>query len=368
MTSFPNLGDINWQTALLNSLYCQIEFLKEELRGKNQTITSLLNLVKYDHKQNISAEINDIEKSKFTKETTSLTSLIDLRNEEIIIEQPGDLLREEWNTVKANSPRPKQTKGRNKNNPIPLRNSYSVLRTDDICEESEDLQEEIKIDDRNVTTRGYSRKNKKTTQLKDMPVENLPKYKDHIKTSPGNSTYSDMTKRGKKVCIFGDSLVKRIDMVEFEKLFKKGPAIKRSYPGATASQLKFYVEPTLIEDKPDIAILCIGTNNLSKKNQSALDIVTEIIEIVFKCKESGVNEVFVSGLPCRPAYQSTIDEVNDLLKTNASTYGFMFISSSNIEYTHLYKDKLHLNNEGIILLANNYLGALKQKKILPKVY
>ena len=54
-------------------------------------------------------------------------------------------------------------------------------------------------------------------------------------------------------------------MVEFDKLSKYRAAIKREYPGATTSQLMYYVKPTLIEESPNVAIIHVGTNNLTKK-------------------------------------------------------------------------------------------------------
>ena len=153
-------------------------------------------------------------------------------------------------------------------------------------------------------------------------------------------------------------------MVKFQKCLKMGNSIKRSFPGATASQLKYYLGPTLTEERPDEVIVCGGTNNLTKKNQTEIEIVHEILEVVFHCQESGVNQVFVSGLPCRPSHQKEINEINKLLEINATSYNYEFIPTENIEKRHLYKDNVHLNYDGINLLADSFLNALKQKSIL----
>ena len=81
-----------------------------------------------------------------------------------------------------------------------------------------------------------------------------------------------------------------IDMVEFSELVNNGYAIKRSFPGATASQLKYYALPTLFEEMSDTVILHVGTNNITKKNQTEDETVKEIIEIVQICRQWGVNE------------------------------------------------------------------------------
>ena len=93
---------------------------------------------------------------------------------------------------------------------------------------------------------------------------------------PGNSNYANITSHGKKVCIFGDSIIKRIDMVKFNNSMDEGVAIKRSFPGAVASQFISYIKPTIKDDEPDIVILNIGTNNLSKRNKTQTDV--EIME------------------------------------------------------------------------------------------
>ena len=104
-------------------------------------------------------------------------------------------------------------------------------------------------------------------------------------------------------------------------------------------------------------ILLAGTNNITKKkNQKAIDIFHEILEIVQKCRNKGVRNVYVSGLICRPQYQSMINEINELLQFNTGLHNYEYISNSNIGKFHLWSDNVHLNRNGTISLANNFLG------------
>ena len=41
--------------------------------------------------------------------------------------------------------------------------------------------------------------------------------------------------------------------------------------------------------------------------------------------------IYISGLICRPRYQSKVDEVNELLKINAENHNYCFIDCRNIE-------------------------------------
>ena len=144
-------------------------------------------------------------------------------------------------------------------------------------------------------------------------------------------------------------------MIEFSKSCKYKNSFKRSLPGCTASQLKYFVMPSLEEDTPDIAIIQVGTNNITKKNQTEADIFSEIMEVVKTCKNGGVNEIYISSLICRPGHQEKINGINRLLLENAENYDYYYINNNNIETTHLWRDKLHLNHQGICILARNFI-------------
>ena len=156
-------------------------------------------------------------------------------------------------------------------------------------------------------------------------------------------------------------MVNRIDMVEFNKFLDKGTAIKRSFSGATASNLNYYIEEVLNEENVDRIIINIGTNNLTKKKQTESETAMEIIDVVKKCNHYGINEIFVSGLTFRPSYQQKIEIINNLLEVNAEKYNYIFIDNSDITERHLWKDKLHLNNQGTINLCCNFLDCLNGK-------
>ena len=68
----------------------------------------------------------------------------------------------------------------------------------------------------------------------------------------------------------------------------------------------------------------------------------------------GVNEIYVPGLTCRPLYQDKINVINRLLSINADKYNYYYIDNSNIKQYQLWKDNLHLKNNGIYRLAQNF--------------
>ena len=94
----------------------------------------------------------------------------------------------------------------------------------------------------------------------------------------------------------------------------------------------------------------------------------EIMDLVIKCHTYGVNEVFVSGLTFSTYHQPQIRVLNKLLKENTGKYNYRFIDNSDIEERHLWKDKLHLNKQGTINLACNFLDCLNKRSIFDSFY
>ena len=227
----------------------------------------------------------------------------------------------------------------------------------------------IYSDDANIMTNNTTNQSGKTIGIRaDIQIkrpivvtkENPENEQYFKKTVPGVTKYSNMVKEGKKTCIIGESLIKRIDMNEFNEWLDKGTAIKRCFPGATASQLNYYIEEVLNEDDIEKIIINIGTNNLSKKHQTEEEIVMEILEIVKKCHAYGVSEIYISGITLRPAYQIKVDQINKLLHEYADEFNYKFIDNSDIQRRHLWKDLLHLNDQGTINLACNFLDSLNK--------
>ena len=67
-------------------------------------------------------------------------------------------------------------------------------------------------------------------------------------------------------------------MTDFEGNLERGVSRKRYFRGATVSQIYHYIDTVLEEDVPDRIILCMGTHNITKKQQSAVDAATEILK------------------------------------------------------------------------------------------
>ena len=60
-----------------------------------------------------------------------------------------------------------------------------------------------------------------------------------------------------------------------------------------------YVNPILNDDTPDVLTLHIGCNDIGNKQFTENEISEWIVNIGRQCKESNVNDVFISSPICR---------------------------------------------------------------------
>ena len=175
---------------------------------------------------------------------------------------------------------------------------------------------------------------------------------------PGNSSYADMSRDGKKVVVLSDSMCGRVRIPALNKSLKNKKAYKKFFPGATPDEVHHYCTRTLGRDKPDIAVIHVGTNKV--KDQDPFEIARSIIKIVETCKDYGTNTVFVSGIVYRPDAVECVNQLNTILYQWSFLHGYSFISNENIKYDCLDRDELHLNFRGSSRLTSNFRRALNK--------
>ena len=132
----------------------------------------------------------------------------------------------------------------------------------------------------------------------------------------------------------------------------------KTFPGATAEDMKFYIQPAL-KSKPATVIVHCGTNNLRSEEQHA--VARKIIDVAVQAK-SHVPEVMVSTLIKRADSQE-IDakktQVNNFLISECNRHGLQLINDDNIQSSHLVKWGLHLNFRGTNILTGNPIRSLE---------
>ena len=79
-----------------------------------------------------------------------------------------------------------------------------------------------------------------------------------MKTRPGNSSYSLMSKQGGKIAIISDSSCNGFKIKELNHYILNGSSYRKSFPGVSSKDLTHHCLPTLQEDKPDSVIINVG--------------------------------------------------------------------------------------------------------------
>ena len=149
----------------------------------------------------------------------------------------------------------------------------------------------------------------------------------------------------------------------FNKNLKNGKVYINSFRGSNIRPLNHFITPTLEEDRPDIVIVHVGCNDIIHENFEQInvqDMSNKLIEIGKKCKSFGVKEVIFSSILVKRQIKLTrlIRQVNDCLRMDCEKNGFHFVSNDNVSREHLWKDGVHLSDDGTYLFASNLVNFL----------
>ena len=116
--------------------------------------------------------------------------------------------------------------------------------------------------------------------------ENNTQSKHSIITDPGNQSYAGTMKHSKKTCIAGDSHIRRIKKNLFNNSIIEGKAHLNNFSEANINRLDHFISPIMEEDRPDIVIIHVGSNDITHNSINNIDakgISKRIIEIGKKC-------------------------------------------------------------------------------------
>ena len=162
-----------------------------------------------------------------------------------------------------------------------------------------------------------------------------------------------------RVIICGDSMVNGLDGNGVSS--KVNQVNVRSFSGATSEDMVDYCKP-LVNKKPDILILHVGTNDLTKKIENTSE---NLVTIINYAKQMSPNtELILSNICLRkddPKLEHKRKRLNDTISKTANDFGLQIIDNKNIDSSCLAKKKLHLNAHiGMPRLAKNIKNHLQQ--------
>ena len=185
-----------------------------------------------------------------------------------------------------------------------------------------------------------------------MPTLSPSKFTQEVhrtKTPPINTLHSTIVRESsnqhpanckKKFFAAGDSHLKRLSKQLFNYSIRDTHTVIKTFDGATTKRLGHHDLSILKEDKPDSALIHIGTNDVNNHKLYAVSpekLASDIIEIDRTCKSFNVKEVFVSSVLCRNEIilSNQLNRTNELLNKLCKENDFNHISNSNITSSHL---------------------------------
>ena len=108
--------------------------------------------------------------------------------------------------------------------------------------------------------------------------------------------------------------------------------------------MEAYAKPILNDDTQDVLIFHIGCNCIENKQLVENEIAEWIVKISQQCKESNVDDVFISSIICKAQKRlnDKVIAVNNILKRVHKLNRLGFTDNGNICAENLFKHGLHL--------------------------
>ena len=347
-----------WNEDMQTVLKAEVDFLKKEMIIKNSLIERLM-VELHENNPKCRNTTNDECNTTISTELGGNTiqpissSLIDNHNKGDTAFTPnGDYVASEI-AVNNKSTLPAHVHNESSYNNFVHPNRYELLNNENIHACIDDEYEYAKDSICEWAKQKDIMESRRPQNVINKHPENDVAQFNQPRIVPRNSTYAQKAGHRRKILILSDSTLRRLQMRLFNNELKNGHAYRKYHPGATPIELAHYALLTLEKDTPDVVIINAGTNSLP--SDDTLDIGNDIFNLVNICHQHGVREVHVSGIIFGSQYASKVRELNNYIESKKSYYNFTFINNDNILPNDIGNDKLHLNFQGIVKIANNIL-------------
>ena len=136
-----------------------------------------------------------------------------------------------------------------------------------------------------------------------------------------------------------------------------------SFPGASSHQLLHSLDVHFEDRQINTVVIYVGINDILRdSSQSSIDgLLQNMKNMSLECTKLGVKNIFISGL----VYTTRINigilaKIHVVIQNFCQKYGWFYVDNRNIGGKHLYKDGLHLMEEGKIILARNLVFCLNK--------
>ena len=274
-----------------------------------------------------------------------------------------------WEDVRSNRKQKATARG---DEQLKLNNRFQVFSVQETENNNEEVEHiEINIENNTDINKESVRRKHSTFRNNNRPnICTTEKYLENEKlilrkkVVPGNRLYAETTAYGKKILFTGDSHLKRIQRNRLSKSFQRAKCILKPFGGAKIEDMEHYIIPNLEQNKPDVVVIHVGSNNISynKLNVDPSVLAEKIINIGNNCIKYGVEDVVISSIFVKESVELSayIRKVNDELRDLCYKHKLHFVSNDNITRKHLCGDGVHLVNEGTSILGGNIVSFINR--------
>ena len=334
------------------------------------------NVCNYGSNQHSARPTND----RLSEKKDRLTYQSYEEDDVINFSEPSNKFRFVTERRKANKNRasknPPNFESLNPFNSLQLRDNYEVENGDVTAVETSDDEdddevvrnhERSKLVGTNCTRNGNQTGKSVNSNffVNNNPENDVQSY-NRKRIVPGIKSYAEVAHHSKQICIFGDSIPQRLRMRDFNNKLDNCHAFKKIFPGGTVKELRHYITETLSDNDLDGIVINVGLNSLHngkyRPQQTEDEIFSMIIEMVNLCEDNGVSEIYISGLTYKKGYGKEISVINELIIANANLAGYTYFDNTNLTRQHYWKDNLHLNENGLDVLSDNFINALNYSR------
>ena len=212
-------------------------------------------------------------------------------------------------------------------------------------------------------TKKYNNDKNKNTGRPEVVINQYPENQTvypRKRIVPGTNSYNETLANSQtnshNIKIFSDSIPKGIRIKQMNQQIRNGNARIHSFPGATSHQLLHYLDVNL-DKYTDTVVIHIGINDILNSASNVNGLLSNIKDMIKKCRNFGVKHIFISGLVyTKRIIIEFLEDVHLKLVNVCKEMQVSFIDNRNITGFYLFRDGLHLLESGKKLLANNFVS------------
>ena len=171
-----------------------------------------------------------------------------------------------------------------------------------------------------------------------------------------NITNKEKRKRRRKrkmVYVISDSMLNQLDK---KKLSGKHDVFVESHGGCKIRCIYTHL-PDIIKLEPDVVLLHIGTNDCATKTS---DKVLKELENLLKYIETKLPATkLIVSLPIVRSDNKTANQIVTNLNVKLRKSHYKVLDNSNVNFSHLGRKGLHLNEHGTKLMARNIISLIE---------